>query len=63
MQRKVHSGIINLFDERIVYSPDKDSVCSKRGTTELPEEMFKEVMNDLWLARISSLSNEVRLNS
>jgi hypothetical protein len=23
--------------------------------------MFKEVMNDLWLARISSLSNEVGL--
>ena len=22
-------------DERIVYSPDKDSVCSKRGTTEI----------------------------
>jgi hypothetical protein len=33
--RKVHSGIINLFDERIVYSSDKDSVCSKRGTTEI----------------------------
>ena len=33
--RKVHSGIINLFDERIVYSPDKDYVCSKRGTTEI----------------------------
>ena len=27
----------------------------------LPEGMFKEVMNDLWLARISSLSNEVVL--
>jgi hypothetical protein len=25
----------DLFDERIVYSPDKDSVCSKRGTTEI----------------------------
>jgi hypothetical protein len=24
-----------MFDERIVYSPDKDSVCSKRGTTEI----------------------------
>jgi hypothetical protein len=24
-----------LFDERIVYSPDKDAVCSKRGTTEI----------------------------
>jgi hypothetical protein len=24
--------------------------------------MFKEVMNDLWLARISSLSNEVGLH-
>ena len=35
IQGKVHSGIINLFDERIVYSPDKDSVCSKRGTTEI----------------------------
>jgi hypothetical protein len=32
--KKVHSGIINLLEERIVYSPDKDSVCSKRGTTE-----------------------------
>jgi hypothetical protein len=30
-----HSGIINLFDERIVYSPDKDSVCRKRGKTEI----------------------------
>jgi hypothetical protein len=29
------SGIINLFDERIVYSPDKDYVCSKRGITEI----------------------------
>jgi hypothetical protein len=27
----------------------------------LPEVMLKEVMNDLWLARISSLSNEVCL--
>ena len=27
----------------------------------LPEGMFKEVMKDLWLARISSLSNEVGL--
>jgi hypothetical protein len=33
--KKGTSGIINLFDERIVYSPDKDSVCSKRGTTEI----------------------------
>jgi hypothetical protein len=32
---KVLSGFINLFDERIVYSLDKDSVCSKRGTTEI----------------------------
>ena len=31
----LHSGVINLFDERIVYSPDKDAVCSKRGTTEI----------------------------
>jgi hypothetical protein len=29
----IRNMIINLFDERIVYSPDKDSVCSKRGTT------------------------------
>ena len=27
----------------------------------LPEGMFKEVMKDLWLVRISSLSNEVGL--
>jgi hypothetical protein len=27
----------------------------------LPGGMFKEVMKDLWLARISSLSNEVGL--
>jgi hypothetical protein len=49
MQRKVHSGIINLFDERIVYSPDKDSVCSKslfwkeifsRGTFLWPQFYF-----------------------
>jgi hypothetical protein len=26
-----------------------------------PEGMFKDVMNDLWLARISSLSNQVGL--
>jgi hypothetical protein len=31
----IRHGIINLFDERIVYSPDKDSLCSKRGTTEI----------------------------
>jgi hypothetical protein len=34
MQRKIHSGIISLFDERIVYSPDKDS-------TTLPHEKLK----------------------
>ena len=32
-----------------------------KSSDSLPEGMFKEVMNDLWLARISSLSNEVRL--
>ena len=26
---------VNAFDERIVYSPDKDYVCSKRRTTEI----------------------------
>ena len=29
------AGSSTSFDERIVYSPDKDSVCSKRGTTEI----------------------------
>jgi hypothetical protein len=33
-----------------------------KSSDSLPEGMFKEVMNDdLWLARISSLSNEVGL--
>ena len=32
---RLHCGIINLFDERIVYSPDNDYVCSKRGTIEI----------------------------
>jgi hypothetical protein len=34
---------------------------STLSSDSLPEGMFKEVMNDLWLARISSLSNEVGL--
>jgi hypothetical protein len=33
----------------------------KKSSDSLPEGMIKEVMNDLWLARISSLSNEVGL--
>jgi hypothetical protein len=33
----------------------------KSSSDSLPEGMFKEVMNDLWLARISSSSNEVGL--
>ena len=32
-----------------------------KSSDSLPEGMFKEVMNYLWLARISSLSNEVDL--
>jgi hypothetical protein len=32
-----------------------------KSSDSLPEGMFKEVMNDLWLARISSLSNELGL--
>ena len=32
-----------------------------KSSDSLPEGMFKEVMNYLWLARISSLSNEVGL--
>jgi hypothetical protein len=32
-----------------------------KSSASLPEGMFKEVMNDLWLARISSLPNEVGL--
>jgi hypothetical protein len=32
-----------------------------KSSDSLPEGMFKEVMNDLWLPRISSLSNEVGL--
>jgi hypothetical protein len=34
---------------------------SGKSSDSLPEGMLKEVMNDLWLARISSLSNEVGL--
>jgi hypothetical protein len=42
------------------------STCSMKElsihlTKIMSEGMFKEVMNDLWLARISSLSNEVGL--
>ena len=32
-----------------------------KSSDSLPEGMLKEVMKDLWLARISSLSNEVGL--
>ena len=32
-----------------------------KSSDSLPEGMFKDVMHDLWLARISSLSNEVGL--
>jgi hypothetical protein len=32
-----------------------------KSSDSLPEGMFKEVMKDLWLARISSLSNEIGL--
>ena len=32
-----------------------------KSTDSLPEGMFKEVMKDLWLARTSSLPNEVGL--
>ena len=32
-----------------------------KSSDSLPEGMFKEVMKDLWLAGISSLSNEVGL--
>ena len=43
-----------LWSLGIQYKQDKSS-------DSLPEGMFKEVMNDLWLARISSLLNEVGL--
>jgi hypothetical protein len=46
MQRKVHSGIINLFDEIIVYPPDKDSVCSKRGLKQCPSKGDKYVIDE-----------------
>jgi hypothetical protein len=36
-------------------------VSSGKSSDSLPEGMFKEVMNDLWLARISFLSNEIGL--
>jgi hypothetical protein len=45
----------SLHDKYVIVPVDKASNNS------LPEGMFKEVMNDLWLARISSLSNEVGL--
>jgi hypothetical protein len=32
-----------------------------KSSDSLPKGMLKEVMNELWLARISSLSNEVGL--
>jgi hypothetical protein len=39
----------------------KDLLDNLKSSDSLPEGMFKEVMNDLWLARISSLLNEVGL--
>jgi hypothetical protein len=42
-------SLSSLHDKYIIVPADK------------AEGMFKEVMNDLWLARISSLSNEVGL--
>jgi hypothetical protein len=57
-------GIINLFDERIVYSPDKDSVYSKRDNRNIAKlftRVVAKITKELWLARISSLSNEVGL--
>ena len=55
MQRKVHSGIINLFDERIVYSPDKDSFCSKWGTTQKYCETVysRSGINHMWILKNS----------
>jgi hypothetical protein len=38
-----------------------NAVDKQGGLYSLPEGMFKEVMNDLWLTRISSLSNEIGL--
>jgi hypothetical protein len=43
-------------------TPYKERYIAGSSTCSTKEEaMFKEVMNDLWLARISSLSNEVGL--
>jgi hypothetical protein len=50
IQRKVHSGIINLFDEKIVYSPDKDAVCSKRRTTDY---RFEFCLKNMWNCSLS----------
>jgi hypothetical protein len=39
----------------------KETIQKGKSSDSLLEGMLKEVMNDLWLARISSLSNEVGL--
>jgi hypothetical protein len=48
--KNMWNWIINLFDERIVYSPDKDSVCSKRGTTEI---YSRSGINHMWILKNS----------
>jgi hypothetical protein len=50
---------IKTFDFSTLYT----TLPHDKLKTRLKEtiQMFKEVMNDLWLARISSLSNEVGL--
>jgi hypothetical protein len=54
MQRKVHSGIINLFDERIVYSPDNDLSAVKEGQQKYCETFYsRSGINHMWILKHS----------
>ena len=66
--RRIDNSFVEQVDDPAMY-PSLYGVLRSLGiqykqgksSDSLPAGMFKEVMNDLWLAKISSLSNEVAL--
>jgi hypothetical protein len=59
---KLKTGLKETIHKAFSHRNDGSKyVVLGRSSDPLPEGMLKEVMNDLWLARISSLSNEVGL--
>jgi hypothetical protein len=45
---------LRLYKERIVYSPDKDSVCTKRGTTEILWNCLLSYATHMWILKNSN---------